>query len=32
MANRVAFLVAELGPGIDSFMLHLYVPLGAFVT
>ena len=24
MANRVPFIVAELGPGVDPFMLHIY--------
>jgi DNA invertase Pin-like site-specific DNA recombinase len=24
MANRVPFIVAELGPEVDAFMLHIY--------
>jgi DNA invertase Pin-like site-specific DNA recombinase len=27
MANRVPFLVAEMGPNVDPFMLHLYASL-----
>src|ERR1700735_1104717 len=27
MAHRVAFLVAELGPDVDPFILHLYAAL-----
>jgi DNA invertase Pin-like site-specific DNA recombinase len=28
MANRVPFIVAELGPDVDPFMLHVYAALG----
>jgi DNA invertase Pin-like site-specific DNA recombinase len=28
MANRVPFIVAELGPDVDPFMLHIYAALG----
>ena len=27
MANRVPFLVAEMGPNVDPFMLHIYASL-----
>ena len=27
MANRVPFLVAEMGPNVDPFMLHMYASL-----
>jgi hypothetical protein len=27
MANRVLFLVAEMGPNVDPFMLHIYASL-----
>jgi DNA invertase Pin-like site-specific DNA recombinase len=27
MAQRVAFIVAELGPGVDPFLLHIYAAL-----
>jgi hypothetical protein len=27
MANRVPFIVAELGPEVDPFMLHVYAAM-----
>jgi DNA invertase Pin-like site-specific DNA recombinase len=27
MANRVPFLVAEMGPNVDPFVLHIYASL-----